>query len=102
MTQDQMYEHIRAQMRSGVEALDALAKTIRVAGSDAMPFLKGDKHLYVRCDSMPPHSIKTIDFLANANFLTWRIVAFNRMVDIEETTEPVATPYIHVYKEMKP
>lgn len=102
MTQEQMYEHIRAQMRQGVEALDAIAKTLTVAGSDTMPFIKGDKHLYVRCDSMPPHSIKTIDFLTNANFLTYRIVAFNRMVDIEDTAEPVATPYIHIYKEMNP
>lgn len=98
MTQEEMYEHTRAQMRSGVEALDAIAKTLVVAGCDLMPFLKGDKHLYVRCDSMPPHSIKTIDFIVNVNFLTWRIDAFNRIV--EGMTGSIATPYIHIYKEV--
>ncbi|MBW7844855.1 MAG: hypothetical protein H3C45_04290 [Bacteroidia bacterium] len=99
MTQDQMYEHLRAQMRgTDVSALEALANTLKAAGSDLMPFLKGDKHLYVRCDWMQWQNIRIVEFLASANFLTTRIVAFNRKLDLEGVDEVVATPYLNIYK----
>jgi hypothetical protein len=101
MTQDQMYEHIRSQTRQGVSTLEALSKTLATTGTEIKSFLKGDEHLYVRCDAMPPHSIKTIDFLCFANFLTWRIVAFPRIIDFNGVKETISTPYIHIYKEVK-
>ena len=100
MTQDQMYEHLRAQMRgTDVTALEALANTLKAVGSEIMPFFKGDKHLYIRCDMIEWQNIRIIEFLASANFLKTRIVAFKRQVDLEMfPNEIVATPYLNIYK----
>lgn len=99
MTQDQMYEHLRAQMRgTDVTALEALNNTLKAVGSDLMPFFKGDKHLYVRCDGMAWQNIRIIEFLASANFLSTRIVAFKRPIELEGVNEVVATPYLNIYK----
>ena len=100
MTQDQMYEHLRAQMRgTDIMALEALANTLKAVGIELMPFFRGDKHLYVRCDSMEWQNIRIIEFLASANFLKTRIVAFKRQVDLEMfPKEIVATPYLNIYK----
>ena len=99
MTEDQMYEHLRAQMRgTDVTALEALNNTLKAVGSDLMPFFKGDKHLYVRCDGMAWQNIRIIEFLASANFLTTRIVAFKSLIELEGVNEVVATPYLNIYK----
>ena len=101
MNQDQMYEHLRAQMRQGVETLEALSKTLLEVGNEIRPYSKGEKHLYVRCDLIPSDSIRIIDFLCFANHLNWRIVAFNRIVDFYGSKETVCTPYMNIYKEVK-
>jgi len=99
MTQDQMYEHLRAQMRgTDVTALEALNNTLKAVGSDLMPFFKGDKYLYVRCDGMAWQNIRIIEFLASANFLSIRIVAFKSTIELEGVNEVVATPYLNIYK----
>lgn len=99
MTQDQMYEHLRAQMRgTDVTALEALNKTLEAVGTEMKPFFKGDKHLYVRCDGMIWQNVRIIEFLASANFLNTRIVAFKRPIDLEGVNEVVATPYLDIYK----
>jgi hypothetical protein len=101
MTETEMYDHMRSLQRKGMEPLPALYETLKKAGSETMDFHPGDRHLYVRCDMMPPHSIRTCGFLAGAAFMTWRIVAFNRLVDLDSTKTPIATPYINIYKEPK-
>lgn len=99
MTQDQMYEHLRAQMRgTDVTALEALNNTLKAVGSDLMPFFKGDKHLYVRCDGMAWQNIRIIEFLASANFLSTRIVAFKKPIELEGVNEVIATPFLKIYK----
>lgn len=99
MTQDQMYEHLRAQMRgTDIPALEALNKTLEATGIEMMPFFRGDKHLYIRCDGMAWQNVRIIEFLASANFLTTRIVAFKRPIDLERVSEVVATPYLNIYK----
>lgn len=99
MTQDQMYEHLRAQMRgTDVTALEALSNTLKKAGTELKPFYKGEKHLYVRCDGIPWESIKTVEFLATANFLKCRMVALPREIDLGNRKETICTPYINIYK----
>lgn len=101
MTQDGMYDYMRSLQRKGMEPLPALYETLKKAGSETMDFHTGDRHLYVRCDMMPPHSIDTVSFLTGAAFMTWRMVAFNRLVDLDGKNTPIATPYINIYKEPK-
>ena len=100
MTQDQMYEHLRAQIRgTDVTPLEALAKTLKTFGCETMPFFKGDKHLYIRCDMMEWQNIRIIEFLASSNFLKTRIVAIKRQIDLEIfPNEIVATPYLNIFK----
>jgi len=99
MTEDQMYEHLRAQMRgTDVTALEALANTLKRAGTEVKPFYKGEKHLYVRCDGIPWTSISIIEFLASSNGLTCRMVALPKEIQLEDRKETICTPYINVYK----
>ncbi len=99
MTEDQMYEHLRAQMRgTDVTALEALANTLKKAGTEVKPFYKADKHLYVRCDGIPWTSISIIEFLSSSNGLTCRMVALPREIQLEDRKETICTPYINIYK----
>ncbi len=99
MTEDQMYEHLRAQMRgTDVTALEALANTLKRAGTEVKPFYKGEKHHYVRCDGIPWTSISIIEFLASSNGLTCRMVALPKEIQLEDRKETICTPYINVYK----
>lgn len=99
MTEDQMYEHLRAQMRgTDVTALEALSNTLKKAGTEVKPFYKGEKHLYVRCDGIPWTSISTIEFLASSNGLTCRMVALPKEIQLDDRKETICTPYINIYK----
>lgn len=99
MTEDEMYEHIRMQMRgTDVTALEALANTLKKAATEVKPYYKGEKHLYVRCDGIPWRSISIIEFLASSNGLTCRMVALPREIDLGDRKETICTPYINIYK----
>jgi hypothetical protein len=50
---------------------------------------------------MPFRSIRTVEFLASSNFLTCRIEAKNRLVDLDGEKHPIPTAYIDIYKEPK-
>ena len=64
MTEDQMYDDIRTQMRgTDVTALEALCNTLKKARTEVKPFYKGEKHLYVKCDGIPWTSISIIQSL---------------------------------------
>ncbi|MCF8428377.1 MAG: hypothetical protein K9I36_16700 [Bacteroidia bacterium] len=100
MTETEMYEDIKTQMRgTDVTALEALSKTLVKARTEIKPYHKGEKHLYVRCDGIPWQSIDIIEFLATANNLTCRMVALPRKVEIGDKTETICTPYINIYKQ---
>lgn len=99
MNQDEMYDYMRTLQRKGADPLPALHDTLLKAGSIMQHFRPGDKHLYVRCDDMPPSSVKIIDFLAGASFLTWRIVAIANEVIFAGSKETIGTPYILIYKK---
>lgn len=106
-----MFEHVRAQLRGQFTnanqhgyvsaALKALYTTLTEAGSICHPFHRGDEHLYVRCDGMPFRSVKTVEFLASSNFLTCRITAMNRSVELDGEIHAIPTPYINIFKEPK-
>lgn len=98
MTEDQMYDDIRKQMRTDVTALEALANTLKKAGTEIKPFFKGENHLYVRCDGIPWESITTIAFLSRSTGLTCRMVALPREIDLERGKETICTPYVNIYK----
>lgn len=101
MTENDLHEYARVLQRKGMESLPSLYEALKKAGLETMDFHKSDKHLYVRCEGLPPSSIKTIDFLTYCFFLTWRIVAYTRLVDLDGKKEAIATPYINIYKEVK-
>lgn len=99
MTEQQMFEDVRAQLRSAnISPLEALANTISKAGAEIKPFYKGEKHLYVRCDCMPFGSISTVNYLANSNRLGCRIVALTRVFQLDGVNETICSPYIDVYQ----
>ena len=99
MTEDEMYEDIRMQMRgTDVTALEAMANTLKKARTEVKPYYKGEKHLYVRCDSIPWRSISIIEFLASSNGLTCRMVALPKEIQLEDRKETICTPYINIFR----
>jgi len=76
MTQDQIFEDVRAQMRKGVDALNAFATTLKkchfylFVGSN----YHNEQSLNVRCDDMDPRTIEMVFFIAKCNFLKCSIV----------------------------
>jgi hypothetical protein len=99
MKKDEMYEHLKAQMRgTDVTALEALANTLKKLGTEMKPFYKGEKQLYVMCDGMPWTSIEIIAFLASSNGLTCRMEARPKVTQIDDTKITTWLPYINIYK----
>lgn len=98
MTENDLHEYARDLQRKGMENLQSLYEAFKKAGLETMDFHKGDKYLYIRCDELPPSSIKTIDFLTYCFFLTWRVVAYTRLVDLTVKKEAIPTPFIKIYK----
>ena len=99
MTKDEMYEDIKLQLRgTDVSTLEALANTLKKTGTEMKQFYKGEKHLYVRCDVIPCSSISIIEFLANSNGLTCRVVALSDVIQFNNKKEKISIPYINIYK----
>lgn len=95
MTENQMFDEIRMQMRTnGVPVIAALARTLTKAGVELPPFDDAQKILYVRCDAMPFQSITTIGYLARINGLKVEIIALPRKVEIAGAMETISTPYL--------
>jgi hypothetical protein len=74
MTTDEMFEDIRTRMRGGESPIQAMYGTLTKAGSTCLPVIHPtERNLYVLVDCVPPESIRTIDFLAVSNNLSWRV-----------------------------
>jgi hypothetical protein len=96
MNKDEMHEYLHQQMRgTNVKAIEALSITLKKAGATIKPFYKGEKHLYIKCDSMQFSSIETIRFLTNSTGLNIRIKAFLAQ---DDNFNFIAVPYINVYE----
>lgn len=99
MTETQMFEHMRTQIRTEkLTPLHALSNTLKKAGSEIKPYYKGESHLYVRCDGIPWDSISTIHFLANSQKLKCRIVALSTTEQFKGQNITICKPYINIYE----
>jgi hypothetical protein len=99
MTQDEMYDNIKLQMRTtNFTALESLYNVLQITKTECLPYFKGDKHLYVRADNLPWNSIKTVEFLATANFINVRIVAKSQSFKVGNENIILPIPYLNLYK----
>lgn len=98
MTEDEMYENIRAQMRgTDVKPLEALYNTLKKAGTETKSFTKGENHLYVRCNGLPWQSLAIIQFLADSNVLEVNVVAMPLNAELMGSPKKKYAPYLHIF-----
>lgn len=99
MTQDEMYNDIKTQIRSGVSNVQALFTTLKKVNVEFLDNSeKAYEHIYVRCDNIPIKSVEIIFWLTKTLDLKYKIVSCSKTITIENVTFTCNYPYLNIYK----
>lgn len=98
MTQDEMYNDIQKQIRTGISNMQSLFTTLKKVGVEFLDSEKAYQHIYVRCDNIPIKSVEIIFWLTRTLDLQCKIVSCSKTITIENETFTCNYPYLNIYK----